>query len=93
MMAYKESESAWDNFGKFIHQFQPETKTLIRKLERILIKLYRENVSLQFNQTCLNERLLPNYTYFKIYIYIYIYIYYLCMYIYIYTCKNEKANN
>ena len=29
-----------DNFGKFIHQFQPETKTLIRKLERILIKLY-----------------------------------------------------
>ena len=23
------------NFGKFIHQFQPETKTLIRKLERI----------------------------------------------------------
>ena len=33
------------HFGKFI-QFQPETKTLIRKLERILIKLYRQNVSL-----------------------------------------------
>ena len=40
-------------FGKFIHQFQPETKTLIRKLERILIKSYRQNVSLLFNQTCL----------------------------------------
>ena len=40
VMAYKRSESAWDNFGKFIQQFQPETKTLIMKLERIL-KLYR----------------------------------------------------
>ena len=40
MMAYERSESAWDNFGKFIYPFQPQTKTLIRKLERILIKLY-----------------------------------------------------
>ena len=40
MMAYEGSENARDNFGKFIHQLQPETKTLIRKLERILIKLY-----------------------------------------------------
>ena len=62
MMAYKGSKSTRDNFGKFIHQFQPETKTLIRKLERILIKLYRQNVSLLFNQT-------------RLYIYIYIYIY------------------
>ena len=52
-MAYERSENAWDNFGKFIHQFQPETKTLIWKLERILIKLYWQNVSLLFNQTCL----------------------------------------
>ena len=36
MMAYEESESSQDNFGKFIYQFQPETKTLIRKLKRIL---------------------------------------------------------
>ena len=59
-MANEVSESDRDNFGKFIHQFQGETKTLIRKLERILIKLYRHNVSLLFNETCLNERLLPN---------------------------------
>ena len=39
MMAYERSESTWDNFGKFIHKFQPETKTLIRKLERISKKL------------------------------------------------------
>ena len=62
MKAYEWSESARNNFGKFIHQFQPETKTLIRKLKRKLIKLYRQNVSLLFNETCLNERLLPNYT-------------------------------
>ena len=69
MMAYEKFESAQDNFGKFIHKFLPETKRLIRKLERILIKLFRQNVSLSFNQTCLNERLLPNYIYIYIYIY------------------------
>ena len=46
---YERFESAQDNFGKFIHQFHPETKTLIKKLERILIKLYRQNISLLFN--------------------------------------------
>ena len=51
MMADERSKSTWDNFGKFIHQFQTETKTLIRKHERILINLYRQNVSLLFNQT------------------------------------------
>ena len=40
----KKKKSFWDNFGKFIQPFQPKTKTLIRKLERILIKLYRPNV-------------------------------------------------
>ena len=59
MMAYKRSESARDNFGKFIHQFQPETKTLIRKLERILMKSWRQNVSLLFNQTCLMKDCCP----------------------------------
>ena len=34
-MASERSESARDNFGKLIHQFQSETKTLIRKLVRI----------------------------------------------------------
>ena len=63
MMANERSESTRDNFGKFIHQFQPETKTHIKKFEKILIKLYRQNVSLLFNQTYLNERLLPNYIY------------------------------
>ena len=43
IIAYERSESARDNFGKFIHQLQPETKTPIRKLERILIKLYSQS--------------------------------------------------
>ena len=52
-MAYDWSESAWDNFGKFLYQLQPKTKTFVTKLENILMKLYRQNVSLLFNQTCL----------------------------------------
>ena len=44
MMAYEGSESARENVGKFIYQFQPETKTPIRKLERVLDKLYRHNL-------------------------------------------------
>ena len=60
------SESARDNFGKFINPLQPEIKPLIMKLERILIKLYRQNMSLLFNQTCFNKRLLLNYPHFKI---------------------------
>ena len=71
-MAPEESEIVRDNFDKFIHQFQPETETLIIKLERILIKLYRQNVSLLFNETCLNEQLLPNYTHIYLFIYLYI---------------------
>ena len=45
-MASEGHESARGNFGKFIHQFQPETNKFIRKLEGILIKLYRQNVSI-----------------------------------------------
>ena len=50
MMAYDGSESACDNFGKFIYQLQPENKILIKKLERILNKLYKQNWSLLFNE-------------------------------------------
>ena len=43
MIAYEESESTFDNFGKFIYQLEPKTKTLVGKLERFLMKLYRQN--------------------------------------------------
>ena len=86
-IAYEGSEISVNNFGKFIYRLQSKTKTLVRKLERILIKLYRQNMSLLFNQTCLNEGLLPNYIYFNTHTHTYIYIYiytYIYIYIYIY---------
>ena len=82
-MAYERSKSAGDNFVKFIHQFQPKTKTLARKLERILIKSYRQNASLLLNQTCLNEILLPNYSH------TYIIHMQLLTYIYTWTYRNQ----
>ena len=65
----------------FVYQFQAKTKTFIRKLEKILINLHRQNVSLLFNQTCLNERPLPNHTHTHTHTHTHIYIY-----IYIYAC-------
>ena len=53
MMTYEKFENAQDNLGKFINKLQPKTKIFVRKLERILIRLYRQNVSLLFNQTCI----------------------------------------
>ena len=44
IMADERLDSARDNFGKCIYQLQPKTKTLVGKLERILIKLYRQNI-------------------------------------------------
>ena len=44
MIASEGPKNARDNFVKFIYQFQAETETLIRKLERILNKLYRQNL-------------------------------------------------
>ena len=52
MMVNERSESTQDNIGKLIYQLQPKTKTPVRKLIRILMKLYRQNISLLFNQTC-----------------------------------------
>ena len=71
MMAYEGFESARDNFGKFIYLFQPEIKTLIRKLERILNQLYRQNLTLLFNTHTHTH----THTHIYIYIFIYIYIY------------------
>ena len=68
-MAYERSKSALDNFGKFIYQLQHKDKTLVWKLERILINYIDKMCLYQLNPTDLNDGLL------HIYIYIYIYIY------------------
>ena len=41
MIAYEESESSREKISEFINQLKHEIETLFRKLERILIKLYR----------------------------------------------------
>ena len=42
MMASEGSKNARDNFGKFIHPCQPDTQTVIRKLEKIYVECLRE---------------------------------------------------
>ena len=50
-------------------------------------------MSLLFNQTCLNERLLPNYMYSYLYIIVYIYIYiYILIYVCVYACVHIHLN-
>ena len=78
MMAYERSQSTMDNFGKFIHQFQPENKILIRKIERIVIKSYRQHVFNIYSnihkwKTAAQQHT-HTHTHSLTYIYIYIYI-------------------
>ena len=73
MKVYEESESDWENFGEFINPLQHDTcQEVVKDPE----KLYKQQMSLLFNQTCSNEGLLANYIY--IYIYIYILMNYFC---------------
>ena len=56
-------------------------KDAFRKLERVLFKEIKIKSHQMFNEkTCIDDKLLPTYTYIYTYIYIHIYIY---MYIYI----------
>ena len=97
MMAQSRAESTRDtyNYGQYLNQFPPNTIKVIPEIERIQKKICRHKISIMFNEICINEEMLPKYTYIYIYIYIYIYtrvcvcIYlrlsvYLYIYIYIY---------
>ena len=71
MMSYEGSESARkEKFGEFVYQFKPEIRTHVRKLERIIVKLYR-HVSISFKQTYSNEKNAD------LYIYIYVHFFFL----------------
>ena len=69
--------STWDiyNYGKYINQFSPNTIKSIRQYERINKKIYRQKMSIMFNEISINEEILPKYTYTHTHTYIYIYIY------------------
>ena len=54
--------------GELIHTLQPSIKKLVRDFERRSFKLCKQKISVLFNQTCLNEDILPKYTnIYKIY--------------------------
>ena len=94
MMAQSRAESTRDtyNYGQYLNQFPPYTIKVIREFERIQKRICRHKMSIMFNEICINEEMLPKYTYIYIYIYVcvcvcvcmYVYIY---MYIYIYIYK------
>ena len=65
MMAQSWAESARDtyNYGQYINQFPPNTIKVVRELERIQKKICRHKMSIMFNEICINEEMLPKYTY------------------------------
>ena len=56
--------------SELILTLPPDTKSLIRSMEKTTRKIINTQLSLVFNKTCIQENLLPAYT--NIYIYIYI---------------------
>ena len=54
------------SYGRFINQFPPNIIRSIRQIERINKKVCRQKMSIMFNQICINEEMLPKYTYFKL---------------------------
>ena len=63
----KGPKSLGDNFGEFIHQLQPESKTLIRKLERIIMKSTKHDkiVTLLFNHIYNEKKKKPKIFFFS----------------------------
>ena len=68
-MAQSRAESTRDtyNYGQYLNQFPPNTIKVIRKFERIQKKICRHKMSIMFNEICINEEMLPKYTYIYIY--------------------------
>ena len=50
------------NLGGFIYDLNQNTKKLVRRIEKYERKLIHIQSSLVFNEICINENILPNYT-------------------------------
>ena len=63
--AQSRAESTRDtcNYGQYINQFPRNTIKVIREFERIQKKICRHKMSIMFNEICINEEMLPKYTY------------------------------
>ena len=70
MMAQSQAESTRDiyNYGQYINQFPPNTIKAVWEYERIQKKICRHKMSIIFNEICINEEMLPKYTYIYMYI-------------------------
>ena len=68
MMAQSRAESTRDtyNYGQYLNQFPPNTIKVIREFERIQKIICRHKMSIMFNEICINEEMLPKYTYIYI---------------------------
>ena len=55
------------NYGQYLNQFPPNTTKVIREFERIQKKICRHKMSIMFNEICINEEMLPKYTYIYLY--------------------------
>ena len=67
-MTQSQAESIWDiyNYGKYINLFPPNTIKATRQYEQINKKICKQKMSVMFNEICINEEMLPNYSYFKL---------------------------
>ena len=68
MMAQSRAESSRDtyNYEQYINQFPLNMIKVIREFKRIQKKICRHKMSIMFNEICINEEMLPKYTYFKL---------------------------
>ena len=66
-MAQSQAKSTRDtyNYGQYINQFPPNKIKAIREYKRIQKKICRQKM---FNEICINEEMLPKYTYIHTYI-------------------------
>ena len=69
-MNQSRAESSWGiyNYGQYINQFPPNTIKVIREFERIQKRICKHKMSIMFNEICINEEMLPKYTYKYLYI-------------------------
>ena len=58
------------SLGEIIFQFPNNIKIIIRQVEKLERQQIKANMAIQFNRTCVNENILPQFT--NIYMYIYI---------------------
>ena len=91
MMAQSQAESTWEinNYGRFINQLQPNIIRSIQQFERINKKICRQKMFIIFNQICINEEMLPKYTYIYIYIYIH---FFLCIFLFSLHAAKKEGN-